>query len=287
MSAMSSAGARRRRWPRRWSGRLRRSTPSARRRRRNRSAAATWSCSWSSRRSVARLVARCSSTRAAVSLATRLRQRRQVDLFGHRGDGQGGGANGVEVAQSAVCLFEVGLEKEGDVAMGPVALVDLGGEHGEPQVWLGPATGRAPGRAWARPPSRRRRRPCRREARVGPEGPLWLPRGPRRDGVRSGRGGCLRPRPGTTRRRPPDVMSRRPLWTRTTSRSLKGHSSPRPYPPTATRATPCGFPVGRLFEQAGQPLVGGCRECGAEGLTLEVRSRKQLLAQRSQGHGRR
>ena len=192
----------------------------ARRRRRSPSAAATWSCSWRSRRSVARSVARCSSTRAAVSVARGVGQRRQVDLLGQTPARQSGGAHRVEVAESAVGFFEVGLEQEGDVAVGPVTLVDLGGEHGEPLRRPDPAIAPGPWRAWARPP-RRRPATTRPSSR-----PSWA----RRSSLATSRTSEGR-RTEWSRRMPSShtgyhtasatrPMSRRPRWTSTTSRSL-------------------------------------------------------------------
>ena len=178
---------------------------------------------------MARPVVRCSSTRAAVRTWRGPSRLDRSTSSATRRDGPAGGRHHVDVAETPVRLLQVGLEQEGHVAVGPVALVDLVGQDGQPVR-----------RPWARQRSRARassgadhvgvagHQAAVEQTELGPQvlgrhlQDLAPAAGP------SGRAGPPRPTPGTRRRRPRRRRPRRRSWTRTTSRSLPGASSPRP-----------------------------------------------------------
>ena len=107
----------------------------------------------------------------------------------------------MDVAQAAVGLLQVGLEQEGDVAVGTVAFVDLGRQHRKPLRGVGPPLVERRGQHGLGHRRVAGHHPAVEQSELGSEVPLVPPRGPRRGGERSGRGGCLRPTPGTRRRR--------------------------------------------------------------------------------------
>ena len=82
-------------------------------------------------------------------------------------------------------------------------------------------------------------------------------------------------------------MSRRPLVDEDHVEVAVGTQLAPPVAAHGDEGDSLGIAVGRPVEQAGQPLVGGRREGGAEGVALEVGLRQQLLAQRAERHGRR
>ena len=235
---------------------------------------------------MARSVARCSSTRAAVSTARGSDSAVRSTWSATAGDGQGGRAHGVEVAESAVGLLQVGLEKEGDVAVGAVALVDLGGEHREPRAGPGPPLVEGPGEHGLGHRGVAGDDPAVEQPELGPK----VLAGHLEDLGRAAHGvveaDALVPhRVPDGVGHPTDVAP--PAVDEDHVEIAVGAQLAPPVPAHGDQGETLRFPVGRLVEQAGQPLVGGRRERGAEGLAVEVRSRQQLLAQRSQGHGRR
>ena len=127
------------------------------------SAAATWSCSWRSSRSVARPVLRCSSTRAAVSVARGTDSESRSTCSRDGGDGQGRR----RARRGSRAVHRVPLSGRARAGMrrhrgrgdarrlgrrAPGATAPARARH-----WS-----QCLGQAWARPPRRRRPRPGRR-----------------------------------------------------------------------------------------------------------------------------
>ncbi len=192
----------------------------------------------------------------------------------------------MEVAQPAVRLFQVGLEQKGDVTVGAVTLLDLGGEDRKPLAGAPPPLRPGFGQHGIGDRCVAGYHPAVEEAELGPEivaghledfrrpahrvvelDPLVPHRVP--DGV----GDLGDVAPAGVDEHHVEVAERRQL-----APSVPTHGDQR---------QALGRALGRPGEQPGQPPVGGRRIGGTEGLTLEVGLRQQLLAQGAQRHGRR
>ncbi len=79
---------------------------------------------------------------------------------------------------------------------------------------------------------------------------------------------------------------RRPLWRRTTSRSLNGQSSPAAVPAHGHQGQAPAVAARGLVEQPGQPLVGGPGVGAAEVVSVEIGALDERLPSGAQGHGR-
>ena len=224
---------------------------------RSRAAAATASCSCSRSTSPGRPVRRCSSTRTSSSVAVGGVERRRRRRRTASARAACGPPEGMHVAEPAPALLEVGLEQERHLAGALVAVLDATAPARRATASTACATAASAASASSAVssrvagdvPGRQQRR--RRVEVVGGEGERLL----------RGAHGVAELQPLVPDRVPDPLgelrrCRRRPLWRSTTSMSDCGASSARPYPPTATRATPSDRrAAGRSGEELAQPVV--------------------------------
>ncbi len=222
-------------------------------------AAATASWSWSSSVLVDRPVARCSSTRARPRWCRRPARGRagSSSTPARTGTTRPSERKQAEVPLAAPGFLEVGFEQEGQVpeavVAGPGDLVD----GRKPATGPGLPLLQGPARA---PPAARLGSPATRRASSSPRATLMSASMAARTSlaVRTLWSRC-RPVSQTGYQMASASGLIRPLrsCTSSRSRSLPGASSPRPYPPTASRATPLSSPPVARANTALEPGVGG------------------------------
>ena len=186
----------------------------------------------------------------------------------------------MDVAEAAVGLLQVGLEQEGDVAVGRVALVDLVGQHRQPAA----GSDRQWSSAWSSIGLDDRavagHHPPVEEPELGPE---ILGRRPRRTSAGRRTEWSSRMPSSHTGYQTASAMAPDVAPPVVDEHHVEVAAGAQLAPAVATHGhegEAVGVAVGRAFEQPGQPAVGGRRQGGAEGVAVQVRCGQKLLAQR-------
>ncbi len=175
----------------------------------------------------------------------------------------------MDVAQAAVGLLQVGLEQEGDVAVGTVAFVDLGRQHRKPLRGVAPPLVQRRSQHGLGHRRIAGHHPAVEQPELGSEVPLG-----HLEDLGGAANGVVEADAFVPHRVPDGIGDATDVPATLVDQhdvevavgaELAASVSPHGDEHDSTR-----IPVGGLLEQARQPLVGGRREGGAEGLALEV-----------------